>query len=363
MVYVTDEKPASAGWVTYFADWTEPAPGPHANISSAAALPEGSAATGTMDELQNWAEVYSHTVAPGEGLHLLLTMSGDGDADLAVYGIGATDIYAADPVAGAWRGVDLPESFMCRAPMGGVCFPTVWSWRGDAVPYSLEHTVTPPTDLTATRSASTVSYGSYVRISGLLAENGGPLGNQEIVLQSLQTESRHIGWTESTGPGTWPPNITGSGAPYDPGTFVFVRYPTANTRFAVEYPGLWWAHTPALSNDVDVYVRAWMPTPGKPSTVYHGRAFTSYGYIKPKHSAGSYPVQLIFEHLHSGKVVYTKKVNARASNYSSYTKYSASVNLPYAGAWRFRAYHKGDSITAKNGSAATYSAYKSFTAK
>jgi len=43
-------------------------------------------------------------------------------------------------------------------------------------------------------------------------------------------------------------------------------------------------------------------------------------------------------------------VSAKASNYSTYTKYSRSIRLPYAGKWRLRAYAPADS-----GHAATWS--------
>lgn len=78
-------------------------------------------------------------------------------------------------------------------------------------------------------------------------------------------------------------------------------------------------------------------TPKAPTTMSHSRASTIYGYLNPRHIAGAYPVRIYKYRLVSGKWKSYGYVKAKASNYSSYTKYSASVRLPYAGKWRVRA--------------------------
>jgi hypothetical protein len=76
--------------------------------------------------------------------------------------------------------------------------------------------------------------------------------------------------------------------------------------------------------------------------MYAGRAQTVYGYLKPRHTKGTYPVR-IYKYRYVGGVWksygYAK---AKASNYSSYTKYTARVKLPSPGKWRLRAYHRSD---------------------
>jgi hypothetical protein len=79
---------------------------------------------------------------------------------------------------------------------------------------------------------------------------------------------------------------------------------------------------------------------------------------RPRHVAGTYPVKLQcyrHEKQRNGtyKWVLRKTVSAKAANYSTYTKVTAKVSLPYAGKWRIRAHHVADS---KN--AATYSSYR-----
>ncbi len=79
-----------------------------------------------------------------------------------------------------------------------------------------------------------------------------------------------------------------------------------------------------------------------------------YGFLKPRHYG--YPVRVQayrYERQRNGKYLWKLRYtfSAKASNYSSYTKYTAKVKLAYAGKWKFRAYH------ADAGHAPTYSAY------
>ena len=64
-----------------------------------------------------------------------------------------------------------------------------------------------------------------------------------------------------------------------------------------------------------------------------------YGYLKPRHRAGSYPVRIYEYRRVSGRWKSHGYVKAKASDYGTYTKYSRSVRLPYTGTWRLRAYH------------------------
>jgi hypothetical protein len=95
-------------------------------------------------------------------------------------------------------------------------------------------------------------------------------------------------------------------------------------------------------------------TPSAPSTVTHGVAFTTYGYIV-RHTSGTYPVTLQFYRYQSGHWVLRKSITAAASNYLTFSKYSRSTSVPYTGKWRVRARHKV-------GSKYLYSGYRTFTA-
>jgi len=89
--------------------------------------------------------------------------------------------------------------------------------------------------------------------------------------------------------------------------------------------------------------RATVYTPVAPSTMYHTRSYTVYAYLKPRHTAGSYPVRIYKYRYVSGSWRSYGYVKAKASNYSSYTKCSVSVKLPYTGKWKVRAYAPADS--------------------
>lgn len=95
-------------------------------------------------------------------------------------------------------------------------------------------------------------------------------------------------------------------------------------------------------------------TPAPIPTRVHGRAFTVSGYIV-KHTSGTSPVTLRFYRYKSGRWVYYKSTSAKASTFLTFSKYSDSTSVPYAGKWRVRARHKV-------GTKYLYSSYRSFTA-
>ncbi|PKQ16709.1 MAG: hypothetical protein CVT67_02765 [Actinobacteria bacterium HGW-Actinobacteria-7] len=104
--------------------------------------------------------------------------------------------------------------------------------------------------------------------------------------------------------------------------------------------------------------RASLGTPRAPSKMSQSRSYTVYGYLKPRHTSGSYPVRIYRWSkvtMLSGIVVWIPHgyVKAKASNYSSngqsYTKYSAKISVPKSShplpqsTWRLRAYAPADS--------------------
>jgi hypothetical protein len=96
-------------------------------------------------------------------------------------------------------------------------------------------------------------------------------------------------------------------------------------------------------NASDRLVRPVVGTPRAPSTMSHSRYYTIYGYLKPRHTSGSYPVRIYKYRYVSGHWRSYGYTLAKASNYYSYTKYSRSIRLPYTGKWKVRAYAPADS--------------------
>jgi photosystem II stability/assembly factor-like uncharacterized protein len=96
-------------------------------------------------------------------------------------------------------------------------------------------------------------------------------------------------------------------------------------------------------------------TPSTPSSVKHGVAFTSWGYVI-RHTAGTSPIMLQFYRYQSGHWVLRKSATASVSNMLTFSKYSRSTSVPYTGKWRVRARH---TVNGKY----VYSGYRSFTAR
>ncbi len=168
----------------------------------------------------------------------------------------------------------------------------------------------------------------------------------------------------------------------DAGFWAYVPFPVDGVKRKVTYTFQFAGTDPEAAtaeglgfstNSVTITPRPYMTTPTSASSVYHGKAFTMYNILLPRHTSGGYPVRFYcerYERLSNGKYAWRlrKTVNAKAYN-TTYTNYAAdlysepgskcqaSVVLPYAGKWRVRAYH-GDADHYP-----TYSGYKAVTAK
>lgn len=95
-------------------------------------------------------------------------------------------------------------------------------------------------------------------------------------------------------------------------------------------------------------------TPCTPASVRHGKRFTTFGFIV-RHRSGTSPATLQFYRYKSGRWISYKSPSARVSTVLTFSRYSDSTSVPYAGKWRVRARHK-------IGSHYRYSGYRSFTA-
>ena len=71
------------------------------------------------------------------------------------------------------------------------------------------------------------------------------------------------------------------------------------------------------------------------------------GYLKPKHTAGTFPAKLRVYYRSDGKWKVYKDISAKAKDYSTYSKVYAYLNLPKGGRyWAIRFYHPADSRNA-----------------
>lgn len=358
VVWATPDAPVNT-WLPYSGEFKVTAGDSQSNIPGQPLSATGTD-SGAHSEMTDWNDVYSVGLSAGEALHLRMASHADGpapgDVDLYLFDPTVTTVYG--DVVRAAQSVAPPaeeDSLVYLAPSAGTYHLTTWAFGSDA-DYTLESTITPPTAVTCSASKTSVPYGGYVSISGGLSEGSNPLGSQYVLVQGLVGGTfKTVAHAQTTAADTWPGGPAGTGAPWDLGTYKLTLPRTVNTRFRSIYGGSFFKHSPSASGYQDLFVNAWLPTPSTPSVVYHGRAFTAYGYLKPRHTVGSYPVQLRFERLENHRWIWRKTVKAKAYNYASYTRYRASVVLPFAGSWRVYAYHPGDAITATSGNAPTKS--------
>jgi hypothetical protein len=176
-------------------------------------------------------------------------------------------------------------------------------------------------------------------LTGKLESNGLSVAGKRVVLQ--------YGYT-STGP--WKDSAVDAETAGN-GTFSLVAKPTRKTYYRAHFVGDA-DFLPSMSAVRSATPRVHIGAPKAPVTMYAKRAKTVYGYLKPRHTAKTYPVRIYkWKRLASGKWKSYGYVKAKASNYSTYTKYSASLQLPSKGTWRLRAYAPADSRHAATWSA------------
>lgn len=196
---------------------------------------------------------------------------------------------------------------------------------------------------------STSSYQATVTVGGRLTDVVGSSLPSKLV--KIQTSTNGSSWTTR---GTATTDFSGRYSYQLPGlsSKVYVR-----SYFIGDG-----THAPAKSATVTHKPRVWLTRPTVPATAVHGVRFSAYGYLKPKHTAGTYPVKIrCYRKVKTAsgwKYRYYKSVAARAADYGSYTKYKTKLSLPYKGTWRLRAYHASDTRNAT-----TYSSYSYITVK
>ena len=118
--------------------------------------------------------------------------------------------------------------------------------------------------------------------------------------------------------------------------------------WSVDVAGNAEVHT-TVAFTVKAKTKASVGTPRAPSKMSHSKSYAVYGYLKPRHTRGTYPVRIYrWKKSSSGSWKrYGDPVKAKASDYSSngqlYSKYSVKMRLAKAGKWRLRAYAPADS--------------------
>jgi len=201
-----------------------------------------------------------------------------------------------------------------------------------------------PSPSLSVSAPSVVGYGSATKVTGYLKSwDGTPLSNRFVYVEyKLHSQLSSMFWD------TLAPVKTNSLGMYT------AYVPAQATRF---YVRAYFDGDPdafrRISSQRTVVPKVSLSKPVGNSTVSNTRSYTYYGYLKPKHTAGTQRVWIKCYRKVSGRYVLKKTYTTTLTDYSTYSKYSKKITLGTEGSWRIRAYYKS---TLNN--AETYSSYK-----
>ncbi len=279
----------------------------------------------------------------GEYFSVILVGAPGTDFDLYLYQPGTPSVAVTSSAVAVSAHAGSNELFSYRATAAGTYYLRVTTRDSDGA-YQFVYGF-PDKPATISLSAPTsIGYGGTATLSGTLRAGGGEV----VAKRALVIEGLALGASNWTALGT---RVTDSAGRYSFGVKPSIRT-SYRARLIVDP-----VYVPSTSPVRAVTPKAYVGNPVAPTYARRNVAFTTYGYLKPRHTAGSACVRIYKYRYVSGRWRAYGYVNAKASNYSSYSKYAVSMRLPYAGRWRLRAYH-GDS-----GHAATWSGYKYVTVR
>jgi beta propeller repeat protein len=254
------------------------------------------------------------------------------------------NIWALDPFNGGPDGTPLVvtnDAFTHQDP----------SISGDLVAYG---TITPGgADIYCTNllfphlplsTFGTWNYGSTAIVNGTLIGGPGiPLTGKTVGLQIAD----EYGWVSDP---TIPPTLSGPNGVFAFGKIGIQRNTTVRAVYREPGDG---GYMTGAGDPITILVRASISKPSGPSKVKRYGKFTTACDLKPHHTAGSGAITVKCYRRIGGKYKLRKTVTAYASDYSTYSRYSARFSLPTKGRWKIVATH-ADSDHAASASTARY---------
>lgn len=307
-------------------------------------LAQVSPVTGSVDATLDMVDVYRVPMAEGSRFSFEMTTAAGMGCYAFLFSPETTDIFTGDPVELAFPYLGSATiTYDVPAAEGGDYYLAVWNFSGSGdYRFTWSVDLTKPTiSLTAPQDCA---YGASTRVSGNLRAGSAGMVGKTVHLMSATTQGGVYTRVRSA--------TTGAGGAYS----FSMPAPSAKTYYRVVFTG-GAGYDVAMSADTYVRPRVSLTVPAAPTTAGRGAAFTSAGYLKPRHTSGQYSTVLQVYRLSGTRWVYVKSVKARNANYSSYTRYSASMSLSTAGKYRIRAYH------ADAGHAPTYTGYRYVTVR
>ena len=198
------------------------------------------------------------------------------------------------------------------------------------------------TDTVLTLLAPSTSAYASATVTGTLKTRAG-VG---LVGRPVTIEYSYDNWATIAGSKT---AVTGAA-----GAYSYKFGPTRKTYYRARFAG---DSTRLASNQVSrvVLPRVYLSRPKAASPMRYRKSYTVSGYLKPRHSSGTKPVRIMVYRRKAGRYVLQKRhYHATVKNYSTYSKYSVAIKLPYRGKWRLKAYHPTDSLNASTKSGYRY---------
>ncbi len=320
-------------------------------------VPSSPPVVGTLNRSTDVDDVYWVDLQAGQTFSArVFNPTAGTDYDLYLFGPiatpSATSVDTATPVARAEAAYSSPDMLsdpltekQFVAPADGRYYLDVYmvdAPSSSAYQYTLQYALGDFAPKVALRaSTSTVAYDGTVTLSGVVKDStdasmtGAPV-ELWAVSYPYETYTRRL--TTTTDPST--------------GSYSFATKVNRWTLFKVVCPTSqpnygWGESSPPVSVKSRVSLGAPRVYSGRR---YHNRAFTVYGYLKPRHASGQKHVKITAYRSDAG-------VWKVATNYykdSTFTKYSTSIILPYAGKWKLVASTPDDGYHAATTSAATY---------
>ncbi len=303
--------------------------------------------SGTVDYINDMDDVYSVNLVQGQTLYASTAAPSLTDVDLYLWGPNTRSKLGTEPaVALSETAGSSSERFFYTAPATGRYYLDVWAFDDKrATPGDIAYTLTygfPDDQPAVTAAAPTIcAWGASPAVTGIVRDSqGSPIAGAQV-----NVYARPAGKTTFT--------KVAAGTADASGAYAVPVKPALTTTYRVRSLG-GTKYFDAVSNDVKIMPKAYLSTPATTSRVYRGRTFSATGYLKPRHASGARTVKLTCYRKESGRWKARKTVYATNSNYSSYTKYSARLALPYTGSWKIVASAATDAYNAAGSSAGRY---------
>lgn len=275
--------------------------------------------TGRVNANTDPNDVFSIPLTAGRRLRLRLTGDASSSTQVQLLAPGSGTLATASVLAQTtWT--SYPKALEYDILSSGTYYIRVTTASG-AGGYSLSWAQGHVTSTTIT-GPSIVAQGAKATLTGTVALSSG----LPAVGASVTIEQRPVGginWTALSARST-----DASGA------FSLDVFPTSNTEYR--------AVLPAQADLVDsasvlhaVNVRAYLTRPSTPSSVGRRVVFTTYGYLRPRHTVGARNVKLALYRYQNSGWSYYRSIYATNVYHSAYTtKYKVRFSLPYAGRWK-----------------------------